>query len=71
MKVLITGASGNVGAGMTALLRDRHQIILHELGPMHADLPFFQGDIQVGQNLYAAMSGCDVVVHTPAWHGIH
>lgn len=71
MKILITGASGNVGQGMTHILRGKHEIVLHDLGPMSTDLPFFQGDLQVGQNLYPAMVGCDVVLHTPAWHGIH
>lgn len=71
MKILITGASGNVGKGMTELLRAKHELVLYDLGPMKTDLPFVQGDIQIGQNLYRAMQGCDLVLHTPAWHGIH
>lgn len=71
MKILITGATGNVGRGMTEILRGRHDVVLHDLGPYETDLPYFQGDLQVGQNIFRAMQGCDVVVHTPAWHGIH
>lgn len=71
MRVLITGASGNVGCGMTELLADSHELVLHDLNHMPTDLPFHQGDIQIGWNLRPAVEGCDAVIHTPAWHGIH
>lgn len=71
MRVLIIGASGNVGTGITEILRDRHQVVLYDLNQTTTDLPFFQGDVQIGWNLLPAAEGCDVIVHTAAWHGIH
>ena len=66
MRVLITGAAGNVGRGLVELLRPTHQLVLHDLNPIQTDLPFFQGDIQIGWNLLPAAAGCDAILHTPA-----
>src|SRR5437763_14854342 len=77
MKILITGASGNVGKGMTARLRAAgHELVLHDLEPLpegelFAGLPFVQGDAQQGIGFDRAVADCDLVLHTPAWHGIH
>jgi len=77
MRVLITGASGNVGRGMTArLCAAGHELVLHDLEPLpegepFAGLPFVQGDTQQGIGFDRAVAGCDLVLHTPAWHGIH
>src|ERR1051326_1041361 len=77
MKILITGASRNVGQGMTARLRaGGHQPGLRYLDPLpdvepFAGLPFVQGDAQQGIGFDRAVAGCDLVLHTPAWHGIH
>ncbi len=38
-----------------------------DLGPW----PFHQLDVQHGFGLEKAAEGCDLVLHTPAWHGIH
>ena len=35
------------------------------------DHPFHQVDIQHGFGLEHAAAGCDLVLHLPAWHGIH
>ena len=54
MKILITGATGNVGKGMVARLREAgHDLILHDLEPVpdgepFAGLPFIPGDAQAG-----------------------
>jgi nucleoside-diphosphate-sugar epimerase len=77
MKILITGASGNVGKGMTARLKAAgHELVLHDLellpeGEPFAGLPFVQGDAQAGIGFERAAAGCDLILHTPAWHGIH
>src|SRR3954462_4194652 len=72
MRILITGASGNVGQGVTPLLRSRgHDLILHDLNRFKTDLPFVQGDAQIGDGFVEAARGCDVIIHTPAWHGVH
>jgi NAD dependent epimerase/dehydratase family len=77
MKILVTGASGNVGKGMVARLRAAgHDLVLHDLETLpdaepFVALPFVQGDAQLGIGFERAAAGCSLVLHTPAWHGIH
>jgi NAD-dependent epimerase/dehydratase family protein len=77
MKILVTGASGNVGKGMTERLKAAgHELVLHDLAPLpegepFTGLPFVQGDAQQGIGFDRAAAGCDLILHTPAWHGIH
>lgn len=73
----MTGAGGNMGKGLIPRLRDAgHELILSDVNrPPEAEpfagLPFFQCDVQAGFGLERAVAGCDLVVHLPAWHGIH
>jgi len=77
MRILITGASGNIGKGIIPRLRAAgHDLALYDItrlpdGEPFAGLPFIQGDAQAGVALDRAALGCDLIVHTPAWHGIH
>jgi len=77
MRILITGASGNIGKGLIPRLRaDGHDLVLYDVsrlpdGGPFAGLPFIQGDAQAGIGLDRAALGCDLIVHTPAWHGVH
>ncbi|HEX4213822.1 MAG TPA: NAD(P)-dependent oxidoreductase [Candidatus Dormibacteraeota bacterium] len=77
MRVLLTGAGGNIGTGVTALLRAAgHEVVLSDIDPLpdleqFAGCEFHQVDIQAGFGLERAIEGCDLLLHTPAWHGIH
>jgi hypothetical protein len=73
MKIFITGASGNVGKGIAPLLRAKgHDLVLHDLIQFDTGgLPLIQGDAQFGDGFERGCRGADVVVHLPAWHGIH
>ena len=77
MKILITGATSTVSRGLIPRLREAgHDIVLHDIvrlpdTDLFRGLPFVQGDIQAGVGLDRAANGCDLIVHTPAWHGIH
>jgi nucleoside-diphosphate-sugar epimerase len=77
MKILLTGATGNVGRGMTQRLRDTgHELVLYDMNRLPEEelfrgLEFVQGDAQQGIGLDRAAQGCDLILHTPAWHGIH
>ena len=77
MKILLTGAGGNVGRGMTArLIEAGHQLVLHDINRLpeaepFAGVPFVQGDAQAGIGFERAAAGCDLILHTPAWHGVH
>ena len=77
MKILLTGAGGNVGRGVAARLREAgHDLVLHDVNRLpeaepFSGVPFVQGDAQGGIGFDRAAHGCDVIVHLPAWHGIH
>ena len=74
MKILVTGAGGNVGLGVVPkLVAKGHEVVLSDLTRPEGlpDLPFFQIDVQAGFGLERAAEGCDLILHTPAWHGIH
>lgn len=73
----MTGAGGNIGKGLTRRLMDLgHDLVLSDLTPLPTELadlgfPFHQLDIQTGVGLDHAAEGCDLILHLPAWHGIH
>lgn len=73
----MTGAGSNMGKGMISRLRSAgYDLVLSDLnrlpdGEPFAGLPFVQCDVQAGFGLERAAAGCDLVLHLPAWHGIH
>jgi nucleoside-diphosphate-sugar epimerase len=77
VRILITGGAGNVARGMIPRLRAaEHELVLTDLNrppdlPMFTGLEFVQCDLQAGFGLERAAQGCDLVLHTAAWHGIH
>lgn len=77
MRILVTGASSNVGRGMIPRLRALgHDLVLSDIVRLpdrepFSGLPFVQCDVQAGFGLERAAHGCDLILHLPAWHGIH
>jgi hypothetical protein len=77
MRILITGAASNTGRGLIGRLKAAgHTLVLTELNllpdeELFAGHEFIQCDVQAGVGLERAAAGCDLVVHLPAWHGIH
>ncbi len=77
MRILLTGATSNISRAILPRLRSAgHELILHDIVPIPAleifkGLQSVQGDIQAGVGVERAVRGCDMVIHTPAWHGIH
>lgn len=73
----MTGAGGNIGKGLAKKLIDLgHELVLSDLTPLPTELaeleiPFHQLDVQTGVGLDNAADGCDLILHLPAWHGIH
>ena len=73
MKILLTGATGNIGKGLVPMLTAAgYDLVLSDVNRQDfGDIPFHQLDIQHGFGLEKAAEGCDAIVHLPAWHGIH
>ncbi len=71
MRILITGAGGNLGTGLVAELRGRHELLLADVVRVATDLPFIELDVRDRGRYVEAAGGVDLLVHTPAWHGIH
>ena len=74
MRILVTACNGNIGSGIIPKLQAHgHELVLTDLNQPKVDLglPFHQLDVQHGFGLEKAAEGCDLIVHLPAWHGIH
>lgn len=77
MRILITGANSNVGRGIIPRLAAHgHQLVLSDLNRVPEAEPFsghefVPCDVQIGFGLEKAAAGCDLILHLPAWHGIH
>ncbi|RYG23272.1 NAD(P)-dependent oxidoreductase [bacterium] len=75
VRILLTGAGGNIAKGVVPKLLDLgHELVLSDVTRpegLPQGTPFFQIDVQDGFGLDKAAEGCDLIVHTPAWHGIH
>ncbi|SDN94770.1 Nucleoside-diphosphate-sugar epimerase [Paenibacillus sp. yr247] len=71
MKILITGAAGSVGSGVAEVLVPHNQIHLSDVVQVETSHPFYQVDVRESGSLDEAANGVDVIIHTPAYHGIH
>jgi nucleoside-diphosphate-sugar epimerase len=71
-KILITGASGNLGRGIAEQLQGRYDITLSDVAPFATTLPFEAADARSLDDLRRVIRpGYDLLVHTAAWHGVH
>lgn len=71
MTVVVTGASGHVGAALLRLLlaqgtRVRAVDVRRPPGPTAADVEWVPGDVRRGESLTAPFAGADVVYHLAA-----
>lgn len=72
MRVLITGAGGNLGrAVVPALVAAGHHPVLFDVRELDTDQEFVRGDVRDADAVTGVMSGVDAVVHGAALHGIH
>ncbi|MBM7565868.1 NAD(P)-dependent oxidoreductase [Paenibacillus sacheonensis] len=60
MKLLITGATGNVGSGAAEALRAQHEILLSDIAAMDKTLPFYPADVREPGALDQAAEDVDV-----------
>lgn len=72
MKILITGAGGNLGRVLApALAEHGHEPSLMDNRPLHTPYRFMQGDVTRQADVRTAVKGMDAIVHAAALHGIH
>ena len=71
MRILITGAGGSIGSGLTERLGNQHALRLSDVGVPETEHEFVQMDVRDREAFARAAEGMDLIIHTPAWHGIH
>jgi UDP-glucose 4-epimerase len=72
MKVLITGAGGNLGRVLApALAANGHEPVLMDYRPINTTYQFIQGDVTHKADVLEAVQGMEAIVHAAAFHGIH
>ena len=72
MRVLITGAGGNLGRVVApALVEAGHEPRLFDFRPLETAHQFVQGDVRNPEDVARAVEGVDAIVHAAALHGIH
>ena len=72
MKVLVTGAGGNLGRVVVPALEEAgHKPRLFDFRPIEAQHELVQGDIRSRNDVERAVEGVDAIVHAAALHGIH
>lgn len=72
MKVVVTGAGGNLGRVVIPALADAgHAVRAVDLRPLETEHEFLQADVRSAEEAKEAIDGADAVVHGAALHGVH
>jgi UDP-glucose 4-epimerase len=72
MRVLVTGAGGNLGRATIPALREAgHDPVASDFREIGTSAPFVLADVRDAGAVARAVEGCDAVVHAAALHGIH
>ena len=72
MRVLVTGAGGNLGRVVVpALVAAGHTPRLFDFRAIETEYEFVQGDVRNAEDVRRAVAGVDAIVHAAALHGIH
>ncbi len=72
MRILITGAGGNLGRALAPLLAEEgHAPRLMDFRPLDTPYDFVQADVRNADGMRRAVEGVDAIVHAAALHGIH
>jgi UDP-glucose 4-epimerase len=72
LRILVTGAGGNLGRATIPLLVDAgHEPVAFDFRPIEVPVRSIVADIRDADAVSAAIEGCSAVVHAAALHGIH
>ncbi|MCZ8515288.1 NAD(P)-dependent oxidoreductase [Paenibacillus filicis] len=72
MKVLITGAGGNLGRVLGPALEEKgYEPVLMDYRDIETPYLFIRGDVTNKADVLKAVQGSDAIVHAAALHGIH
>jgi len=72
MKILITGAGGNLGRVVVpALVEQGHTPRLMDFRPLDTPYEYVQADVRDLDQMRRAVAGLDAIIHAAALHGIH
>jgi nucleoside-diphosphate-sugar epimerase len=72
MRVLVTGAGGNLGRVLApALAEAGHEPVLMDFREIETPYEAVQGDARDRTDVLGAVRGADAVVHAAALHGVH
>jgi nucleoside-diphosphate-sugar epimerase len=72
MRVLVTGAGGNLGRVVVPALVDAgHEPRLFDFRPLETDHELIVGDVRDPETVAGAVRGVDAIVHGAALHGVH
>jgi UDP-glucose 4-epimerase len=72
VRILLTGAGGNLGRATIPVLQDAgHDVVAFDFRPIDTSASFVEGDVRDANAVTRAIDGCDAVVHAAALHGIH
>ncbi len=72
MKVLLTGAGGNLGRVLAPVLHENgYKPVLLDFRNIDTQYEFILGDIRDPEVMLAATKGIDIIIHAAALHGIH
>jgi UDP-glucose 4-epimerase len=72
VRVLITGAGGNLGrATIPSLVEAGHEPVAFDFRAIDTSVPSIVGDVRDAEAVADAVRECDAVVHAAALHGIH
>jgi nucleoside-diphosphate-sugar epimerase len=69
MKILLTGATGNLGRAIRRVAGDRHQFVLMDVSDAVVQQGGIRGTVADAELVLRAAEGCDCIIHTAAMHG--
>lgn len=72
MRILVTGAGGNLGRVVVPALADEeHTPVLFDFRSVETEHESIEGDVRDFETVAKATRGADAIIHAAALHGIH